>query len=527
MCLLVLTSFLGSLALLGVSGAPQASATTYLRVNPGNVSANLYSNVSISIVIENVANMYGYEFRLLWDTSILRAVQFNYTSGKPYAGSNPSTPPWTAAYEAVNNVSVIQDGKSRYWLSLVSMETTPKSGTFSVATLTFNVVGVGTTPLTLTDTTLGDPMAQPIPHTIVSGSLVTIVHDVAINHVTPLSSTIIQGNSIEIIVETENLGNVPDSFTVGAYYNSTTTGVILLAGQTAVTNLAAFTALNVSIPWETTGVDVGRYQIFANASHVESELNVTNNIYVDGFVEVATEFVHDVAIDSLAANATTLVQDEMGALTVAVKNKGWQNENNVALTVFVNEAKFGDATLSQVFAGSTQIFVFNWSTVGKLGDFVIKANVSLPGDVNLTNNVRTMNLTVTKAPVANFTASLTEVGVNHAVAFDASASADSDGQIANYTWDFGDSTYYGHSKLVTHRYTKPGNYTARLTVTDNKGLTYIQGRPLTNPCRLELNITVKAASASIVSEDFVYVGAIVAAIIVLVAVLYLKVLRKM
>lgn len=55
------------------------------------------------------------------------------------------------------------------------------------------------------------------------------------------------------------------------------------------------------------------------------------------------------------------------------------------------------------------------------------------------------------------------------VQFNASAS-DPDGYIVSYSWDFGDGgTASGASQ--THVYQNPGNYTARVTVTDNGGAT--------------------------------------------------------
>lgn len=43
------------------------------------------------------------------------------------------------------------------------------------------------------------------------------------------------------------------------------------------------------------------------------------------------------------------------------------------------------------------------------------------------------------------------------------------GEIASYSWDFGDGSS-GTGREVTHTYREPGNYRAKLTVTDNRGL---------------------------------------------------------
>jgi hypothetical protein len=72
-------------------------------------------------------------------------------------------------------------------------------------------------------------------------------------------------------------------------------------------------------------------------------------------------------------------------------------------------------------------------------------------------------------PIANASASEDSGLVNTAVIFNASYSDDEDGDITNYTWDFGDSSY-GYGILTTHIYEKIGIYTVKLTVTDDKGV---------------------------------------------------------
>jgi LysM repeat protein len=56
------------------------------------------------------------------------------------------------------------------------------------------------------------------------------------------------------------------------------------------------------------------------------------------------------------------------------------------------------------------------------------------------------------------------------VIFDASGSADTDGSIEGYEWDFGDGNSATETEAsVTYGYKEDGTYTATLTVTDNCG----------------------------------------------------------
>lgn len=83
----------------------------------------------------------------------------------------------------------------------------------------------------------------------------------------------------------------------------------------------------------------------------------------------------------------------------------------------------------------------------------------------------TRSVTVTappanEAPLAAFTADV----ANLTAALDASGSADPDGTIASYAWDFGDSST-GTGATESHTYAEAGTYAVKLTVTDDDGAT--------------------------------------------------------
>ena len=77
-------------------------------------------------------------------------------------------------------------------------------------------------------------------------------------------------------------------------------------------------------------------------------------------------------------------------------------------------------------------------------------------------------------PIASFTATPDHGASPLSVDFDASASSDPDGTIAEYYWNFGDGQSASLTlATVTHEYTNvqsdPQVFTAILTVTDNLG----------------------------------------------------------
>ncbi len=76
-------------------------------------------------------------------------------------------------------------------------------------------------------------------------------------------------------------------------------------------------------------------------------------------------------------------------------------------------------------------------------------------------------VTVNHLPVADAGPDFIAVSEQE-LTFDASKSIDPDGQISEYSWDFGDGST-GTGVKTRHTYSKPGKYNALLTVRDNSG----------------------------------------------------------
>lgn len=81
---------------------------------------------------------------------------------------------------------------------------------------------------------------------------------------------------------------------------------------------------------------------------------------------------------------------------------------------------------------------------------------------------------VNELPVPRFTYDAN----NLTVLFDATASSDPDGSIANYSWTFGDASE-GNGSVVTHIYADNGTFRVNLTVTDNSGAKNFTAKDLT------------------------------------------------
>ncbi|MCX7750392.1 MAG: PKD domain-containing protein [Candidatus Bipolaricaulota bacterium] len=100
-----------------------------------------------------------------------------------------------------------------------------------------------------------------------------------------------------------------------------------------------------------------------------------------------------------------------------------------------------------------------------------EAYLTVVGRGGETDQARASVRVHSQRPLARFNVSpASDVRVGMTVTFDAGASSDPDGTVAEYRWDFGDGTREGTSSPeVVHIYREPGVYSVSLVVVDGEG----------------------------------------------------------
>jgi len=106
-------------------------------------------------------------------------------------------------------------------------------------------------------------------------------HDVAVTSITPSQTRAYSGSTaIHIFVNATNHGKFSETFSVTAFYNSTT-----IETQT-VTNLAPNANATIIFLWDITSVPLGYYTISAMATRVPSEIDLADNSFTDGSIAI-------------------------------------------------------------------------------------------------------------------------------------------------------------------------------------------------------------------------------------------------
>jgi len=232
-----------------IPGVNSSTATIY--VNPQTSVAVPGQSFTVNIEISDVVDLYGWEFRLGWNSTILEAL--SVIEG-PFLKQGGNTFFWSK----INNSAgyMIVDCTLLGNISGVS-------GNGTLAIVEFYVETIGDCVLDLYGTILVNSAEQPIEHTAIDGYYYTSVHDVAVINLV--------ASEFSVNVTVENQGTHTETFNVSTYYTRLTDP--LIGTQTITLERGA----NATLTFTWTPPTYGRYEILAEASIVEGETDTADN----------------------------------------------------------------------------------------------------------------------------------------------------------------------------------------------------------------------------------------------------------
>ena len=143
--------------------------STRLPTGTNRYTAAVGTVFSVHIEISDIFNLYGYEFRLFYNNTVLNALNMT-----PYVGTSNMSgfffPQYMLWRYEINN-DPYGNGTGYVWFcaTLPFSYTEGQDGSGRLATVEFNATEFGTTILTFDMHILGDPQSQPIAHTVSTG----------------------------------------------------------------------------------------------------------------------------------------------------------------------------------------------------------------------------------------------------------------------------------------------------------------------------------------------------------------------
>jgi hypothetical protein len=237
------------------------------------------------------------------------------------------------------------------------------AGAETVVTLEWNTSATAMGVYTLRAKTGPIEGEQDLANNVLDDGIVTIIepfHDVAVLSVVPSASKVYQGQGVDISVVVVNIGSYPETFDVTTYYDES------VIEQRNVANLAIGGQLTLVYGWNTSSVEPGRvYLIKAEASAVVGEVNLDNNVLVDGSVKVRSLALEAIRVsqltpsDHLGNPASSFNTGTIGYFKVLVNSTSDESEI-VLVTVNVYDSSsvsLGVVSFKGMIMPGTSIFI--------------------------------------------------------------------------------------------------------------------------------------------------------------------------
>lgn len=335
-----------------------------LYVEPSIIYEPIHKHFAINVSIADVFDLWEFELKLHWDTTVLDC-----------ANATP-TLLWSSALVS----SEMNETEGYYWLAAQGQEpSSPFNGNATLATITLYCAEIGESPLELMDTLLIEyTTGEPIFHQLQEGYFNALSHDIALRNITVSDTMVEQGDSLLISVTAENQGDFMETFNVTVYANTTAIGEQEISLNAGESSILIFT-------WNTTDFDIGNYIIKSVADIVPEETDMEDNTFTDGVITISV-YVSDIAVLNVTLSKTIVCQDYSVNISVTVENQGDAMEI-FDIKIYVSETEIETRQIT-LESGNIENVTFTWNTTGfDKGNYTISAYAHpVPGETDIIDN---------------------------------------------------------------------------------------------------------------------------------------------
>lgn len=255
---------------------------------------------------------------------------------------------------------------------------TGESGSGTLATVSFKVLGGGNSTLDLHDTRLLDPATYEIEHDVGPDGLFKGKAPYASFNTSPRPDVEGYAPAFNTTITFDASRSYdPDGGTIEEYFWD------FADGNTYTTASPITTHVYVRPP---PGAEAGEYEV---------NLTITDNQgYKDWASKTVRVYIRDIAITQVKVNYKQVTAGTSVKINVTVENLG-SNDENFTVTTFYNDTVIDSQYVPYLMAKpptppylNIKNLTFTWNTTGlPIGEYTIKANATTnPGENNMTNN---------------------------------------------------------------------------------------------------------------------------------------------
>lgn len=354
-----------------------SAETTTLSVQPTSSRiCGVGEEFEVDITVTDVNDLYGWEIKLYYDSRLLNGTMVNEGPFLKEKGN-------TYFMSTLNDSYSETQGRITAACTLIG-NISGVTGSGVLATIGFKTKDIGNCLLLLSETKLGTPNSTLIPHNVAIGAVqvVTPIHDISIYSISLSKPQVVEGQIVDIHVQVANEGDKNESFTVNLYANNT------LINTMNVVNLTSSATKTLIFSWNTSGAVINStYQISAEAVPVPDEADLSDNILVDGVVQII-QGKHDVAVTRITPQYTTVYKGKKVDITVGVTNKGDYYET-FTVTLYYGNTSIETKIVENLQYGQGKSITFTWDTtdVESNKTYILKAVASqVQNEVNVNDN---------------------------------------------------------------------------------------------------------------------------------------------
>ena len=228
------------------------------------------ATVRINVTVDDVENLYRYEFYLNYDTTVLTCTSITIN---PVLGETNFTPKILVDDET----GTIYVKVSYYEPAEPITTDTP----LALVTMILRIDSLGSSVLDLNNTQLTNYLSQSIMHEAKDGFIMTLIRDLKVSNVTVSEHMVYQGWPVNITVTAKNEGYINETFTLNVYYDNS-----LIRSET-FTDLPPDQETTLTFAWYTTTVEpYTNYTVKAEIPSLPYEIDTTDNTLADGTIIV-------------------------------------------------------------------------------------------------------------------------------------------------------------------------------------------------------------------------------------------------